>query len=136
MNTAGIFESILIELVRHIKHPAPRLAKDRNNGAFDVHVTQRSNHISTIKRVQKRLHEIEKGKMKRITCVKTLAMGRLIKKALAVGLEFQNKGHQVEILTGTVTVMDEFDENPDEEPKIQPRKVSKVEVKIYPKSNK
>lgn len=119
--------------VKQIKHPAPQLVKDNKRNAFDVRITQRSTHISALKRVNKGLEKILRDKTKKITCVKVLAMGRLIKKALAVGLDFQKKGYKVEIFTGTLTVTDEFDDGGEYEPTMKQRKVSKVELNVFPR---
>ena len=62
-----------------------------------------------------------------------MGLGKAIDKTLNIGYSFQSKGFTVEVHTGTVAVLDEVEKDKDSDPTLSQRKVSNVEVRIFPK---
>lgn len=80
-----------------------------------------------IKRVSKMIDRVKK-KYPRVSYIKVKAMGRAIPTAMCIALHFKSD-RKVDILTGTVLVVDELHKSNDVI--VQERKQSSVEVLIY-----
>jgi hypothetical protein len=108
-----------------IKHPSPRLVSSDKTA---VYVSVSTPFVSALKRVTKLLNESNKAG-KKSSYVSVFGLGKAMDKALAIGLKFQTTGHEIQVLTGTVTVTDEIDSEK-EEPVLTQRQLSNVEVRI------
>lgn len=108
-----------------IKHPAPRSAGHK----ADLYISSKSPFISTVKKIDK-LHKLLERQHRQHVSV--YATGKAVERALSVGLNFQQLGHKVEILTSTLNVLDEHDDgDEDNEPEFKKRSISRIEVKIF-----
>ncbi|CUM62834.1 uncharacterized protein PRCAT00000392001 [Priceomyces carsonii] len=109
-------------------------------------------YVAALKRIRKALDKFDKtstsnkkycnGEYKKVKYISVKGMGRAIEKTLSIGLNFQDElGYRIDILTGSVEVLDEFevdDENGEEEYEesvYKKRMVSFVEVRIFLKRN-
>ncbi|ANB14048.1 Pop7p [Sugiyamaella lignohabitans] len=117
------------------KRPPPKLVKELKQPA--VYVSTKTPFVSGLKRVSKHISDVQKlgtkdSIKKNELHVTVYGLGKAIDKALAIGLNFMNQYSRVEVLTGTVNVVDESNEDDENGiPKINKRKTSKVEIKIY-----
>ncbi|CCH40624.1 Ribonuclease P protein subunit p20 [Wickerhamomyces ciferrii] len=116
---------------KHIRH-APSKQFKYSDLETSVHIKSSTPYISAIKRINKLLNKLPKSqpKFKEIT---VLGMGATIEKTLSIGVYFQkDQGLKVDILTKSVDVLDEFDdEDLDHDTIYKKRKVTAVELRIH-----
>lgn len=117
--------------LRHIKHPPPKLLKDVSNKPV-IFISPKSHFIAALNRVTKYLDKLQHKRIKG-RYVRVMGLGKAIDKTLNIGYSFQSKGFTVEVHTGTVAVLDEVEKDKDSDPTLSQRKVSNVEVRIFPK---
>ncbi|KAI5968960.1 hypothetical protein CANMA_001956 [Candida margitis] len=139
---------------KHIKHSAQttRLTETQFNSTFLVKSS--TPFISAIKRINKQLTKFAKqqgsqrkfqnDQYKKVKYIAVKGMGRTIEKTLKLAMHFQSQGYKVDILTGSVQVLDEFEKrvesfNPDSilaaemdyETEYKKRMVSSVEARVW-----
>ncbi|CCE72572.1 Piso0_000156 [Millerozyma farinosa CBS 7064] len=138
---------------KHIKHNpnTEQLSKVSNETTFLVKSS--TPFVSALKKIQKILDKFDKsisrskkyqgGEYKKIKYITVKGMGKCIDKTISLGLHFQEeKQHKVDILTGSIQVLDEFIlENSEEESDdnaeyssnqiYKKRNVSYVEIRIW-----
>lgn len=97
-----------------------------------IHIKSSTPYISAIKRIKKLLNNLS-TKQPKFSYITVLGMGATIEKTMSIGVFFQkDEGSQVDILTKTVEVLDEFDdEDLDHETIYRKRKITAVELHIY-----
>ncbi len=116
-----------------IKHSAPRI---RSHQATKTQLYLKPNVplISTVKKVQKLLNNLPKN-APQVKYISVFAMSRAINNALSLACYLEEEqGLIVDILTGTVAVLDEFKQEEDEEEEesvMQKRLVTKIEVRVW-----
>ncbi|KAI5962736.1 hypothetical protein KGF57_001470 [Candida theae] len=141
---------------KHIKHSAQtkRLTETQFNSTFLVKSS--TPFISAVKRIDKQLTKFSKSQgtqrkfqndqYKKVKYLIVKGMGKTIEKTLKLAMHFQSQGYKVDILTGSVQVLDEFEKeayissdgedgsrfgHADIETKYKKRMVSSVEAKIW-----
>jgi ribonuclease P/MRP protein subunit POP7 len=115
---------------RVIKHPPVKTLREVTTPGT-IYISKRTPFVSALKRVTKQLDVLTKKQANR-KYVRVIALGRSMDLALSIGTEFQSQGRRVDVVTGTELATDEIDDSGGmEEPKMQRRSVSKVEVRIY-----
>jgi ribonuclease P/MRP protein subunit POP7 len=112
---------------KHIKH-GPSSNFKYSDLQTTVHIHKKTPYISAVKRVDKMLRQLS-DKQPRRTYITVLGMGAAIEKTINVGVHFQSIGCQVDILTKTVEVLDEFEN--DDDSVLRKRKVSAIEVRVH-----
>ena len=116
---------------KHIRHNPSKHFK-YSDLETTIHIKASTPYISAIKRTKKLLSNLPK-KQPKFEYITVLGMGAAIEKTLSIGVFFQvDEGAKVGILTKTVEVLDEFDdEDLDHDTIYRKRKVSAVELHIY-----
>ncbi|CCG23853.1 Pop7 protein [Candida orthopsilosis Co 90-125] len=141
---------------KHIKHSPQtrRLTETQYNSKFLVKSS--TPFISAIKQISKQLARFSKSQgtqrkfqndqYKKVKYITVKGMGKTIEKTLKLAMHFQSLGYKVDILTGSVKVLDEFerkaivhsDDDGDEgigredcETEYRKRMVSSVEARIW-----
>lgn len=116
---------------KHIRHNPPKRFK-YSDLETTIHIKASTPYISAIKRTKKLLANLPK-KQPKIGYITVLGMGAAIEKTLSIGVFFQSEeGVKVDILTKTVEVLDEFDdEDLDHDTVYRKRKISAVELHIH-----
>ena len=138
--------------VKYVKHRPPKQIWLRVEYLTTFQVKSTTPFISGIKKVQKLLQQFEKsslsnrkyqqGDFKKVKYIKIKGMGKAIEKTLSLGLKFQDDMHyKVDIITGTIELLDEFQiEDIDDtsvvtqkkdEVSFRKRNISCVEVRIW-----
>ncbi|ANZ77388.1 BA75_04963T0 [Komagataella pastoris] len=110
-----------------IKHPPMRKYKvtEEKNTFF---VKSSTLYVSAVKQISKKVEKLNATQTKnKVFIVK--GMGKSIPKVLSIGVYFQLKNYRVEVFTGSVKVLDEF-EKEDDDSILSKRTVSSVEVRI------
>ena len=104
---------------KHIKHsPQTKpLTETQFNSTF--HVKSSTPFISAVKRINKQLAKFTKlqgtqrkfqnDQYKRVKYITVKGMGKTIEKTLKLAMHFQQLGYKVDIITGSVQVLDEFE---------------------------
>ncbi|KAG5418770.1 hypothetical protein I9W82_003488 [Candida metapsilosis] len=146
---------------KHIKHSpqTKRLTETQFNSTFLVKSS--TPFISAIKRINKQLAKFTKQQAgggtgqrkfqneqyKKVKYLTAKGMGKSIEKTLKLAMHFQSQGYKVDILTGSVQVLDEFEkkvvvhsdgdddyegvDREDLETEYKKRMVSSVEARIW-----
>lgn len=106
---------------KHIKHsPQTKpLTETQFNSTF--HVKSSTPFISAVKRINKQLAKFTKlqgtqrkfqnDQYKRVKYITVKGMGKTIEKTLKLAMHFQQLGYKVDIITGSVQVLDEFEKS-------------------------
>lgn len=115
-------------VIQHIRHKPSKLTETFLDRECTFLVKGTSNYVVAIKRVTKMLDRVKK-KYPRVSYIKVKAMGRAIPTAMCVALHFK-PDRKVDILTGTVSVVDELRKSV-ANVVVQERKQSSVEVHVY-----
>ncbi|GMM30926.1 ribonuclease P/MRP protein subunit [Martiniozyma asiatica (nom. inval.)] len=138
---------------KHICHPPPRVynhspsphvlniksstpfpsALKRLRTLLDLHNVRPNKRGQLIKSNSAGKKGLGRGMSKDVEYVCIKAMGKAISKAINLGWELKREGNRVEFSTATVTVLDEFrDKKEDEDDILQKRRVSSIEVRVWP----
>lgn len=128
---------------------SPRLQKETT-----VLVKSSTPFVSAVKRIDRMLEKYDKGsgnstkyhrgEYKRLRYLTIKGMGAAMQKTVSLALHYETtKGHQIDIYTGTTTVLDsvavahiECKDDSEDETELRPRPVSYVEVRIHLKKGK
>lgn len=111
--------------MKHIKHSSSQFKY--SNLQTTVHIQRKTPFVSALKRVSKQLSQLS-AKQPNVSYITVLGMGAAIEKTMALGVHFQAQG-KVDVLTKTITVMDEFEE--DDDSTFKKRVISGVELHVY-----
>lgn len=132
---------------KHIKHSANSTIPLNIDKETTFLVKTKTPYVSAVKQIQRILDKFNKkvnkkrkfqgGEYKKLNYITVKGMGKAIEKTLSLGTHFQSN-YPVEVLTGSVEVLDEFrvneasdSEDEDEEKTLyQKRMVSYVELRI------
>jgi len=115
---------------KHIRHDPSKKFKF-SDLETTIHIKSSTPYISAIKRCQKLLGNLPK-KQPKAQYITIMGMGAAIEKTMSIGVFFQKEqGLKVDMLTKSVEVLDEFDdENLDNDTIYRKRKISAVELHI------
>ncbi|EMG48468.1 POP7 Ribonucleases P/MRP protein subunit POP7 [Candida maltosa Xu316] len=134
---------------KHIKHSSnlKPFTETENKSIFLIKSS--TPYISALKQITKLLNNFTKSKnvkkfqnesFKNVKYVTVKGMSKTIEKTLNLAIHFQDKNYKVDILTGSVKVLDEFvptknvpeeEEDEDDDRIYQKRMVSSIEVRIW-----
>ncbi|EGW30717.1 uncharacterized protein SPAPADRAFT_142779 [Spathaspora passalidarum NRRL Y-27907] len=121
---------------KHIKHTANIKPRTQTEQISTFLIKSQTPYVSAIKKISKQLSKFEHStgvkkysQYKQVSYITVKGMGKSIEKTLSVGLYFQER-YNVDIHTGTVEVLDEFQQDEDESV-YKKRLVSSVELKIW-----
>ena len=103
---------------KHIKHSANLKPLTETQASSTFLIKSRTPYISSLKRITKTLDKFNKTKsnvkkyqneqFKNVKYITVKGMNKTIEKVLSLALHFQDKNYKVDILTGSVEVLDEF----------------------------
>ncbi|KAG7665150.1 uncharacterized protein J8A68_001206 [[Candida] subhashii] len=134
---------------KHLKHSPNLIPQTETQKASTFLVKSRTPYVSALKTITKQLEKFEKTsnikkfqnlQYKRVKYITVKGMGKSIEKTLSILLNFQER-YKVDILTGSVEVLDEFemekkegedvDDDEEGEKVYKKRMVSSVEGRIW-----
>ncbi|RLV92012.1 Ribonucleases P/MRP protein subunit POP7 [Spathaspora sp. JA1] len=124
---------------KHIKHTPNIKPRTQTEQISSFLIKSNTPYVSAIKKITKQLENFEKltgikkyqSQFKQVKYITVKGMGKCLEKTLSVGLYFQER-YKVDILTGTVEVLDEFQQEDEEDDSIyKKRLVSSVELRIW-----
>lgn len=128
---------------KHIKHSpnvSHQLMTERETNFL---VKSKTPYISAVKKINKILNKYngkstnkkyQAGQYKKVKFVSIKGMGKAIEKTAALGLKYQQDGdYKVDIVTGSVEVLDELkpEDSDEEDSTYSKRMVSYLEIKIW-----
>ncbi|CAK9441049.1 uncharacterized protein LODBEIA_P49180 [Lodderomyces beijingensis] len=130
---------------KHIKHSPNVKLQTETQFASAFYVKSSTPYISAIKKITKQLNKFSKttgvkkynnDQYKKIQYITVKGMGRTIERTLKIAMRFQDLDYRVDILTGSVQVLDEFEidacaKDGDEEREYRKRMVSSIEARIW-----
>ena len=103
---------------KHIKHSANLKPLTETQASSTFLIKSRTPYISSLKKITKTLDKFNKTKsnvkkyqneqFKNVKYITVKGMNKTIEKVLSLALHFQDKNYKVDILTGSVEVLDEF----------------------------
>ncbi|WLF80212.1 hypothetical protein PVL30_003988 [Lodderomyces elongisporus] len=116
--------------IRHTKHSPVQKLQNETEFNSTILIKSSTPFISALKRIQKQLNKFSKSaatstsskkyqndQYKKLQYIKVRGMGKCLEKTLKLALKFQELNYRVDIVTGSIEVIDEFEklENEDEE---------------------
>lgn len=103
---------------KHIKHSANLKPLTETQASSTFLIKSRTPYISSLKKITKTLDKFNKTKsnvkkyqneqFKNVKYITVKGMNKTIEKVLSLALHFQDENYKVDILTGSVEVLDEF----------------------------
>lgn len=135
-----------LQNVTHIKHSANTKIPLKIEETTTILIKSNTPYISALKRIKKTLQRFEQsllpqnkkyqgGGFKSVKYISVKGLGKAIEKCLSLGLAFQDKiGYKIEVLTGTVEVLDEFKQDgsdSEEESEYRKRRTNSIEIRVY-----
>lgn len=118
-------------VVTHIKHPPPRLISKKASKT-EIFLSPSTPIVSALKHVSKVIEALPKHAPK-AKYISVRGLGKAIDRAIIVAVRLQQQGKTVSLHTGTVTVVDEYEDQlqPTMPPTVKSRKVSSIEIRVY-----
>lgn len=112
---------------KHIRHaPVRKFKQDDSNYSF--YFKSSTPVVSAVKKIDKKLAKLTGNKR----YISVFAMGRSINNACKLSVNYQERSFRVDVLTGTTTLLDEF-EVKDEENVLKKRSISHIELRVWKK---
>lgn len=114
--------------IRHTKHSPVQKLQNETEFNLTILIKSLTPFISALKRIQKQLNKFSKSaatstsskkyqndQYKKLQYIKVRGMGKCLEKTLKLALKFQELNYRVDIVTGSIEVIDEFEKLENEE---------------------